>query len=592
MRQISLFGSQHSVVCPPSSRSLGALSATGVRLSAKTDHHAHDDEHYDGEETTAESSHLPHNEAAGSSSHHHHAAPSHHKNHPHPSGDASVASAAAAASDAAAAASHRVITVKDHNGKEIAAPPTIEAFEALPDAPQWLRDGLKAMGYPSTTDIQGITIPQLLQGNDIIGLAPTGSGKTVAFAVPALSMLERSPKNLPTILVLAPTRELVQQTCKVFQEMGGRNVRVCEAYGGAPRETQAMRLHRGCDVLVACPGRLKDFLESGIVSLEHLRFLVFDEADRLLDMGFKIQLDEIMAYVDAEAPRQTMMWSATWPTSVQRLAAEYLSPTRLMIRAGAEGTGAQVNHRIKQHIHFAEGIQSKVEQLALLIENGTIKEDGCKMMIFVERQLDTETVATLLARRLGIHPRNLGVLHGGMQQRRRDFVMQSFKDNQCRILVATDVASRGLDFPDVTVVVNFAAPKDIDSYCHRIGRTGRAGRHGDAHSFLDGSDGALAKDLIPYLKLCQMVVPEPLHELSKRYSPNRSRGGFRHGGGGRRYGGGGGGGGSRYQHGGGYNSGFDEFDAAPRSPSHHRGGGGHNQRGRSSASWHGDAFEM
>lgn len=543
----------------------GAFAATAVRLCSHQHHH--------GEQHQHQHSHQHSHDAA--------AAP-----------EASPNPAHSAAASAAAEASHRVITVKDHTGKTVPNPPSFKTFDDMPDAPQWLRDGLKRLGFPSTTDIQGITMPQLKEGHDVIGLAPTGSGKTVAFAVPALAMFERSPKNLPTILVLAPTRELVQQTCKVFQDLGGRHhVRVCEAYGGSPRETQAMRINRGCDVLVACPGRLKDFLESGVVSLEHLRFLVFDEADRMLDMGFKIQLDEIMAFVDPEAPRQTMMWSATWPTSVQRIASEYLSPTRLMIRAGAEGTGAQVNHRIKQHIHFAEGIESKVEQLAKLIETGTIKEEGCKMMIFVERQTDTETVANLLSRRLGIRGSNLGVLHGGMQQRRRDFVMQSFKDNECRILVATDVASRGLDFPDVTVVVNFAAPKDIDSYCHRIGRTGRAGRHGDAHSFLDGNDGSLAKDLIPYLKLCQMEVPEPLHELSLRqsYRNNFRRGGGGRGGGGRRGGGGYGGG---YQQ---RNSGFDRFGGGGdgggggyqqrRGGSHHHGGGG----GRS---WGNDGFDM
>lgn len=509
--------------------------------------------------------------------------------------------AAAAASSAAKEAAHRVIIVKDHQGKVVPNPPSIGKFEDIPNAPQWLRDGLQRLGYPTTTDIQSITMPQLLEGHDVIGLAPTGSGKTVAFAVPALTMFERSPQNIPTILVLAPTRELVQQTCKVFQDLGGRNVRVCEAYGGAPRETQSMRINRGCDVLVACPGRLKDFLESGLVSLEHLRFLVFDEADRMLDMGFKIQLDEILQYVDRQAPRQTMMWSATWPTAVQRIASEYLAPDRLMIRAGAEGTGAQVNHRIKQHIHFAEGIDGKVEQLALLIENGTIKEDGCKMMIFVERQLDTESVANLLSRRLGIRGSNLGVLHGGMQQRRRDYVMQSFKDNECRILVATDVASRGLDFPDVTVVVNFAAPKDIDSYCHRIGRTGRAGRQGDAHSFLDGNDGSLAKDLIPYLKLCNMPVPEPLHELSRRQSyRNNFRRGPRRGGGGGGYGGRGG-----YQR----NSGYDQEESwesgsssygggrggdGSRNYSRNGGGGGGNQqhRGGGGRSWQSDGFDM
>jgi ATP-dependent RNA helicase DDX5/DBP2 len=564
-----------AAVFPSSHAICGALAPTSVCLSGNHHAKAHEDAKHSNDEHH----------------HSHHESKSHHKAANEHEGASAQEKKATAAKDAADAESHRAITVKDHTGKILADPPRFATFDAIPNAPQWLQQGLQRMGFPSTTDIQAITMPQLLEGHDMIGLAPTGSGKTVAFAVPALSIFERSPKNLPTILVLAPTRELVQQTCKVFQQLGGQHhVRVCEAYGGSPRETQAMRLHRGCDVLVACPGRLKDFLESGIVSLEHLRFLVFDEADRLLDMGFKIQLDEIMAYVDMEAPRQTMMWSATWPTSVQRLAAEYMNPKRLMIRAGAEGTGGQVNHRIKQHIHFAQGAQNKVEQLAEMIESGTIKEDGCKMMIFVERQLDTETVANLLSRRLGIRPSNLGVLHGGMQQRRRDSVMQSFKDNHCRILVATDVASRGLDFPDVTVVVNFAAPKDIDSYCHRIGRTGRAGRHGDAHTFLEGSDVALAKDLVPYLKLCQMNIPDPLVELASRYAPRG--GGFRRGGGGGGFRRGGGRPQRSHYHEGDGGFGGDEWEQPQRHSNHHRGGGHGGARGGGSRSWHGDAFDM
>ncbi|ESL11487.1 hypothetical protein TRSC58_00761 [Trypanosoma rangeli SC58] len=166
---------------------------------------------------------------------------------------------------------------------------------------------------------------------------------------------------------------------------------------------------------------------------------------------------------------------------------------------------------------FADHPQERMEALVSLIQNGTIDENTAKMMIFVERQTDTENAAQLLAKMLGVHIRNVGILHGGMQQRQRDYIMSRFKHSKTRILVATDVASRGIDFPDVTCVVNFIAPKGIDSYCHRIGRTGRAGRTGDSFTFIGRSDGSLAKDLVGYLKKCGMEVPQRLLDIAERY---------------------------------------------------------------------------
>lgn len=546
----------------------GLLKATTVRLTHSQHHRTKpvdefDDEAHHHDAPQAQRHHATHSAAhhgshhgAQQGSHHHHPASSHHDVKPVHLKQAKLP-----------------VTVLDAKGNPVQITP-VERFEDVPDMPKWLALGLEKLGYPTTTDIQGITIPPLLDGHDMIGLAPTGSGKTVAFAVPALKLLKRSPHGNPTILVLAPTRELVQQTAKVFMALGGSSIHVCEAYGGTPREIQARKLSRGCDVLVACPGRLKDFLDSGVVVLDDLSFLVFDEADRLLDMGFKIQLDEIMNFVNPRSPRQSMMWSATWPVAVQRLAAEYMSADRYMIRAGNAGTGAQVNDRIRQHIFIAEDNIEKVELLCKMIEDGTIKEEECKMMIFVERQSDTDEVASRIARRLGVRSNNIASLHGGMPQKRRDYVMQNFKENRCRILVATDVASRGLDFPDVTAVVNFSAPKDIDSYCHRIGRTGRAGREGDAFTFLEPSNTGLAKDIVAFMEKCKLVAPQEVKDLASRhrgssggydrFGGNQRRGGFQRGRGGgnrgsfsRGYGGGGGGGYGREQYGGRNDSGFD-----------------------------------
>ncbi|SCU71450.1 DEAD-box ATP-dependent RNA helicase, mitochondrial [Trypanosoma equiperdum] len=409
------------------------------------------------------------------------------------------------------------VSVLDSKGNAVPVNP-VKLFSDLDNLPDWLSKGLQSSGFSCTTPIQSYTIPVLDEGHDMIGLAPTGSGKTVAFAVPALKKFQWSPNGSPRIVVLAPTRELVQQTAKVFHQLSSGKVRVCEAYGGAPREAQARRLHNGCDVLVACPGRLKDFLQNGDVIFDEVSFLVFDEADRLLDMGFKVQLDDILGYFSSHRPAQTMMWSATWPPVVEQLAQEYLSQNRYVIRSGTAGTGLQVNENIKQHIFFADAPEERVKTLVSLIKEGKIDENTAKMMIFVERQTDTENAAYALARMLGIHSRCIGVVHGGMQQRQRDHIMGIFKEGRIRILVATDVASRGLDFPDVTCVVNLIAPKNIDSYCHRIGRTGRAGRTGESFTFIGRSDGSLARDLINYLEKCGMDVPQRLVEFAEEHA--------------------------------------------------------------------------
>lgn len=396
----------------------------------------------------------------------------------------------------------------------------LSLFSDLAGAPLWLKDGLNDSGFPETTPIQKYTIPVLEEGHDVIGLAPTGSGKTVAFAVPALKNFKNAT-NAPSILILAPTRELVQQTTIVFQKLSRGEVRVCEAYGGSPRELQAKRLANGCDVLVACPGRLNDFLKQGDVSLHNLSFLVFDEADRLLDMGFQIQLDEILSHMDPSVPVQKMMWSATWPTSVQRLAKAYLSSNRYVVRAGASGTGLQVNRNISQTMQFADSVEDRIDFIAKLIETGKIDENTAKVIIFVERKSDTENVAYSLSQKLGINSRFVGVLHGGLHQRQRDNVMNHFKKSDIRLLVATDIASRGLDIPDVTCVINFDVPGSIDSYCHRIGRTGRAGRKGDAFTLINGQNCPIAPELVDYLRKANIDVPERLVEVSKKEASRR-----------------------------------------------------------------------
>eukprot|EP00758_Cryptobia_borreli_P007077 Tbor_TRINITY_DN5241_c0_g2::TRINITY_DN5241_c0_g2_i1::g.16334::m.16334/K12823/DDX5, DBP2; ATP-dependent RNA helicase DDX5/DBP2 len=390
-------------------------------------------------------------------------------------------------------------------------------FAEFPDIPEWLLDGCKRMGFKKATDIQSYTMPLLHDGKDVIGLAPTGSGKTVAFALPALATFRRNKSGNPAVLVLAPVRELVQQTAKVFRDLGGPELYVCEAYGGEPRHIQAGKVSQGCDVLVACPGRLKDFLDSNVVSLSEISFFVLDEADRLLDMGFKIQLDEIIRYMDSQRHRQSMMWSATWPKEVQHLAKEFLNEERIMVKSGTAGEGSQINYNISQEIMMVRSRSDKVRRLQQIFDEQAFRSAG-KVIIFVERQVDCDNLANCLVEEIQVNPNEVAALHGGMQQMMRDKIMQAFKQSRVRILIATDVASRGLDFPDIVAVINFDSPKQLDSYCHRIGRTGRAGRKGKAYTFMDSQKAsALHGPLYEYLLKCKMNSPKDLARLGEEY---------------------------------------------------------------------------
>lgn len=495
-------------------------------------------------------------------------------------GDEAAATAVPAPEAGSNHANSQAIRVLDKRNDEITDVKKFSQFSDYPNAPEWLLGGVKRMGFTGATDIQSVTMPLLHEGHDVIGLAPTGSGKTVGFAYPALATFKRNQSGNPAILVLAPVRELVQQTARVFRQLGGDGLYVCEAYGGESRHMQANRISQGCDVLVACPGRLKDFLNTGVVNLSEVSFFVLDEADRLLDMGFKVQLDEIINYMDPNRKRQAMMWSATWPKEVQQIARDYMSEDRLMVKAGTAGEGQQINFNIKQEVFMVSTRGDKQHRLEQIFDEERFREAG-KVIIFVERQTDCDQVAHMLVDRVGVNPNHVAALHGGMHQQYRDRIMKAFKDNRMRFLVATDVASRGLDFPDITAVINYEAPKNLDQYCHRIGRTGRAGRKGKAFTFIDNKPSPLCGPLAEYLAKCNAEVPRELPALGRQAQFNSDRK-SRYGGGGRRGGGGGGYGGGyggRGGGGGGYGGGrqsmdFDDDDGYSRSRTVNFGGGG------------------
>jgi len=321
---------------------------------------------------------------------------------------------------------------------------------------------LAAGGITSPFQIQERVVPEALRGADVLAKSPTGSGKTLAFALPIVELVEPG-EGAPAVLVLVPTRELAQQVAEELRIVGApKRLRVGLAYGGAPLGAQAKRL-RGAELLVATPGRLQDLVERKLVSLKSVRILVLDEADRMLDMGFKPQVDRLLRSMPRE--RQTMLFSATLDGEVGELARAY---TRDPVRVDAELPSSR-ERGIVDHRFVAVHADGKVD--ALIAE---LNGDSDVALVFVR----TKRGADRLARRLKQRGVDAAALHGDMSQSQRERTLARFHGGGVRTLVATDVAARGLDLDDVTHVINFDPPEDDKGYVHRVGRTGRAGRNG------------------------------------------------------------------------------------------------------------------
>ena len=328
---------------------------------------------------------------------------------------------------------------------------------------------LAELGYESPTPIQAATIPALLDGRHVVGLAQTGTGKTAAFALPILERLEGRPKA-PQALVLAPTRELALQVCEAFQSYaGGMDVHVLPVYGGQGYGIQLSALARGVHIVVGTPGRIMDHLEKGTLDLSRLRFLVLDEADEMLNMGFAEDVETIVAQTPAD--KQVALFSATMPAGIRRLAKQYLTdPVELRVQ-GRTATAANVSHR-----YVLVSYPQKVDALTRILE----VEDFEGMIVFVRTKNETET----LAEKLRARGFSAAAINGDIVQQQRERTIDQLKSGKLDILVATDVAARGLDVDRISHVVNFDIPTDTESYVHRVGRTGRAGRSGHAISFV------------------------------------------------------------------------------------------------------------
>jgi len=376
---------------------------------------------------------------------------------------------------------------------------------------------LISAGFPAPTPIQQYAWPILINRRDVVGVAKTGSGKTLAFLLPAMSLLLESRADMrgpPAILVLAPTRELacqIEQEAKKFGATAG--MRATCLYGGAPKGPQLAELRQRPQVLVATPGRLNDLLDpppglSMAVDVKQVRYLVLDEADRMLDMGFEPQIRKVINTLPQE--RQTVMFTATWPSAVRRLASDFLRDF-VEVRIG-EADNLRVNPDIEQRIVLCDGMLGKEQHLVAILQDSS----NDQTIIFVNTKRECETVA--------LRVDNSVVIHGDKDQQERDMALSLFKSGSRRVLVATDVAARGLDIKDVRLVINFDPPNREEDYVHRVGRTGRAGNKGTAVTLITNNDGAAAQNIVDIFRRMNLTVPA---ELERRLASGEMRSGGR-----------------------------------------------------------------
>jgi len=340
--------------------------------------------------------------------------------------------------------------------------------------------GVKAAGYITPTPIQTQAVPPVLKGHDVMGLAQTGTGKTAAFVLPILHRLMQGPRGRVRALVIAPTRELAEQIHEAFGSLGKQTrLRSATVYGGVGMNPQIQKLRGGAEIVVACPGRLLDHINQRTINLSYLEVLVLDEADRMFDMGFLPDIRRIIKQVPAH--RQTLLFSATMPDDIRRLANEVLrAPVTVQVdHTAPANTVAHALYPVDQHL-----------KTALLLE--------------LLRHTDTNSVLVFTktkhrAKRIGQQLERSGYraasLQGNLSQNRRQAALDGFRDGSYQVLVATDIAARGIDVSSISHVINYDMPDTADAYTHRIGRTGRAAKTGDAFTFMTREDGDMVRSI-------------------------------------------------------------------------------------------------
>ena len=393
---------------------------------------------------------------------------------------------------------------------------TATTFDTLALAAPIL-EAIKAAGYTEPTPVQARAVPEALNGRDLLVSSQTGSGKTAAFMLPALQLLTRPhPQNGrgPRILVLTPTRELAVQVTKAA-ETYGRTLRVktMSVVGGMPYPLQNRLLKNGVDILVATPGRLLDQMNSGRIDLSRLQLLVLDEADRMLDMGFKDELEAIVAKVPKT--RQTLFFSATLEPGIVRLAGAMLKdPLRIAVDT------AQTRHEnISQRLHFADDMGHKNRMLENILNDVGMQQ----AIVFTS----TKRAADQLAQTLHSQGHSAAAMHGDMNQGARNRTLQALRRGSLKVLVATDVAARGIDVQGISHVINYDLPNQAEDYVHRIGRTGRAGRNGVAISFANVRDHHMVRSIERFttqkIEVMAIVGLEPKMRAFSKPAPRNSR---------------------------------------------------------------------
>ncbi|EDV93337.1 probable ATP-dependent RNA helicase DDX43 [Drosophila grimshawi] len=412
-----------------------------------------------------------------------------------------------------------------------------QCFDEYPD----LLAEVQKQGFAKPSPIQSQAWPILLKGHDMIGIAQTGTGKTLAFLLPGMIHTEyqstpRGTRGGANVLVLAPTRELALQIEMEVKKYSFRNMKAVCVYGGGSRQMQISDVERGAEIIICTPGRLNDLVQAGVINVSTITYLVLDEADRMLDMGFEPQIRKVL--LDIRPDRQTIMTSATWPPGVRRLAQSYMK-NPIQVCVGSLDLAA--THSVQQVIELLDDERDKFAALRSFVKN-MAKSD--KIIVFCGRKARADDLSSDLT----LDGFDTQCIHGNREQRDREQAIADIKSGIVRILIATDVASRGLDIEDITHVINYDFPRNIEEYVHRVGRTGRAGRRGTSISFITREDWAMAKELITILEEADQEVPEQLRRMSERFAAMKERRaaeGGGSGGRGRGFGGGGHGGGRR-----------------------------------------------
>jgi len=373
-----------------------------------------------------------------------------------------------------------------------------------------LNAGINHAGFHKPTPIQASAIPLALAGHDLIGTAQTGTGKTAAFVLPILHKLLTGPRKRMRVLIITPTRELAEQIHQTIGSLSrGTNIRSIAIYGGVNAAPQIDALHRGVEIVVACPGRLLDHIQNKHAKLGNLEVLVLDEADRMLDMGFLPDIKRILKHVPVR--RQTMLFSATFPKEIEHLASQTLHrPKRVAIGlARPAHTVAHTLYPVPQHL--------KRGLLIKLLE----QTDTNSVLIFTR----TKHRARRLAKQIARSGYKVTGLHSDRTQGQRRSALQGFKQGRYQIMVATDIAARGLDIDRISHVINFDMPDTADAYIHRIGRTGRAKRTGEAFTLITPDDHAMVQKIEKVMKqkLPQQTLPDFDYDVAKPEYPQTAR---------------------------------------------------------------------